>query len=99
MAKFTESAIESFAIKLFERLGYIALHDPDIASDGISPEGGDYAEVFHSCPVGWSRRKWSPTSYPKVAESKRGCTTRRMAVFRWHALKANEYAPPSTACS
>ena len=46
MTKLTESAIESFAIKLFERLGYIALHGPDIAPDGVALERGDYAEVF-----------------------------------------------------
>jgi hypothetical protein len=46
MSELTVSAIESFAIKLSERLGYIALHGPDIEPDGVSPERGDYAEVF-----------------------------------------------------
>ena len=46
MTKLAESAIESFAIKLFERLGYIALHGRDIAPDGVSPERGDYAAGF-----------------------------------------------------
>lgn len=42
----TESAIETFAIKLFERLGYTYLLGPDIAPDGENPERGDYAEVL-----------------------------------------------------
>lgn len=32
--KLSESAIEDFAIKLFERLGYDTIHAPDIAPDG-----------------------------------------------------------------
>ena len=32
--KLTESAIEDFAIKLFERLGYSYVYAPDIAHDG-----------------------------------------------------------------
>lgn len=42
----TESAIETFAIKLFERLGYIYWHGPDIAPDSDSPERSNYAEVL-----------------------------------------------------
>ena len=42
----TESAIETFAIKLFERLGYIYLHGPDIAPDSDSPERSSYVEVL-----------------------------------------------------
>jgi type I restriction enzyme R subunit len=38
MSKLTESAIEDFAIKLFERLGYRYVYAPDIAPDGESPE-------------------------------------------------------------
>ena len=45
-AKLTESAIEEFAIRLLERLGYVHLHGPDIAPDGEAPERGDYAEVL-----------------------------------------------------
>ena len=46
MTKLTESAIEKFAIRLLERLGYDYLHGPDIAPDGESPERSDYAEVL-----------------------------------------------------
>ncbi|ABD71708.1 type I site-specific deoxyribonuclease, HsdR family [Rhodoferax ferrireducens T118] len=42
----TESAIETFAIKLFERLGYVYLHGPDIAPDSDGPERSSYAEVL-----------------------------------------------------
>ncbi len=42
----TESAIEEFAIKLFERLGYSAIYAPDIAPDGDRPERGHYGDVL-----------------------------------------------------
>lgn len=34
MSRLTESAIEDFAIKLFERLGYSYVYGPDIAPNG-----------------------------------------------------------------
>jgi len=46
MSRLTESAIEDFAIKLFERLGYDYIHAPDIAPDGDRPERGRYDEVL-----------------------------------------------------
>lgn len=46
MTKLTESAIEDFAIKLFERLGYSYIHAPDIAPDSDSPERSRYDEVI-----------------------------------------------------
>ncbi len=46
MTKLTESAIENFAIKLFERSGYAHLYGPDIAPDGEYPERSHYAEVL-----------------------------------------------------
>ncbi len=45
MTRLTESAIEDFAIKLFERLGYDYVHAPDIAPDGDRPERSRYDEV------------------------------------------------------
>lgn len=42
----TESAIEAFAIKLLERLGYIYLHGPSMAPDSDSPERSTYADVL-----------------------------------------------------
>lgn len=46
MTKLNESAIEAFAVKLFERLGYTAVHGPDIAPDSETPERSDYAQVL-----------------------------------------------------
>ncbi|NNB26185.1 type I restriction endonuclease subunit R [Pseudomonas fragi] len=46
MATLTESAIETFAIKLLERLGYDYVHAPDIAPDSDNPERRDYADVL-----------------------------------------------------
>ena len=45
-SRITESAIEDFAIKLFERLGYDYIHAPDIAPDGDRPERSRYDEVL-----------------------------------------------------
>lgn len=38
MTKLTESAIVTFTIKLFERLGYSTIYAPDIAPDGEYPK-------------------------------------------------------------
>ncbi len=46
MTKLTESAIENFAIKLFEQLGYSYVYAPDIAPDGDTPERSHYDEVI-----------------------------------------------------
>ena len=46
MSRLTESAIEDFAIKLFERLGYHYIHAPDIAPDSDNPERSRYDEVL-----------------------------------------------------
>jgi type I restriction enzyme R subunit len=37
-SKITESAIETFAIELFEKLGYQYVYGPDIAPDSETPE-------------------------------------------------------------
>ena len=46
MTQLTESAIEAFAIKLLERLGYTYLHGPSIAPDSDNPERSNYADVL-----------------------------------------------------
>ncbi len=46
MTKITESAIEDFAIKLFEQLGYHYVYAPDISPDGNNPERSRYDEVI-----------------------------------------------------
>jgi hypothetical protein len=38
MTKLTESAIVTFTIKLFERLGYSTIYVPDIVPDGEYPK-------------------------------------------------------------
>ncbi|MCQ8127647.1 type I restriction endonuclease subunit R [Methylomonas rivi] len=46
MCKLTESAIEAFALDLFQQLGYSYLYGPDIAPDGEHQERQDYDEVL-----------------------------------------------------
>ncbi len=46
MNKLTENAIEAFAIKLFEHLGYDYIYAPDIAPDGDRPERSRYDEIM-----------------------------------------------------
>lgn len=45
MTTLTESQIESFAIQLFEQLGYKSLYGPDIAPDGSAPLRISFEEV------------------------------------------------------
>jgi type I restriction enzyme R subunit len=46
MTKLTESAIEAFAIELFQQLGFSYLYGPDIAPDGDAPERQHYDDVL-----------------------------------------------------
>lgn len=46
MSKLTESAIEAFALDLFQQLGYNYLYGPNIASDGEHQERQRYDEVL-----------------------------------------------------
>jgi type I restriction enzyme R subunit len=46
MSRLTESAIEEFALKLFERLGYNYLYAPEIAPDGERPERAAFDQVL-----------------------------------------------------
>lgn len=46
MTKLTESAIEDFAIELFQQQGFSYLYGPDIAPDGETPERQNYDEVL-----------------------------------------------------
>lgn len=46
MERLTENAIEAFAIKLFERLGYSYIYAPEIAPDADRPERSRYDEVL-----------------------------------------------------
>ncbi len=46
MTKLTENAIEQFAIKLLQNLGYQYIYAPDIAADGDRPERNNFEEVL-----------------------------------------------------
>lgn len=45
MTQLTESQIESFAIQLFEHIGYKSFYGPDIAPDGPNPLRASFEEV------------------------------------------------------
>jgi len=61
MSRLTESAIEEFAIKLFERLGYDTIYAPDIAPDGDRPERSRYDEVILNERLKVAVRRINPT--------------------------------------
>ncbi|MDD2262494.1 MAG: type I restriction endonuclease, partial [Clostridia bacterium] len=46
MKNISENTIESFAIELFEKLGYQYVYAPDIAPDGNAPERESYSQVL-----------------------------------------------------
>ncbi|MDD2465788.1 MAG: type I restriction endonuclease subunit R [Desulfobulbus sp.] len=60
MSRLTESAIEEFAIKLFERLGYSYIHAPDIAPDGDNPERSHYSDVLLNGRIEQAIRRINP---------------------------------------
>jgi len=61
MSRLTESAIETFAIKLFEGLGYDTLYAPDIASDSEHPERSRYDEAVLSERLRKAVQRINPT--------------------------------------
>ena len=61
MNKLTENAIEAFAIKLFEHLGYDYIYAPDIAPDGDRPERSRYDEVILNERLSTAVRRINPT--------------------------------------
>ncbi len=77
--KLTESAIEDFAIKLFERLGYSYVYAPDIAPDkvngearegalghGEQPERSHYGEVLLTGRLEQAVKRINPTLPPAL---------------------------------
>jgi|CXWL01.1.fsa_nt_gi type I restriction enzyme R subunit len=64
MSKLTESAIEDFAIRLFERLGYSYIHAPDIAPDSDRPERSRYDEVILSQRLATAVKRINPDVPP-----------------------------------
>ena len=67
--KLTESAIEEFAIHLFERQGYNSLYGPDIAPDGTSPERRHYDEVLLTGRLEEALRRINPRHSPSVLQT------------------------------
>ncbi len=61
MPKITENAIEVFAIKLFEKLGYSYVYAPDIAPDGERPERNRYDEVLLTQRLSTAVRQINPS--------------------------------------
>jgi len=68
MTKLTESAIENFAIKLFERLGYSYVYAPDIAPDGEYPERGHYGEVLLAGRLEQALKRINPKLSPAMLQ-------------------------------
>ena len=69
MTRLTESAIEDFAIKLFERLGYDYIHAPDIAPDGDKPERGRYDEVLLTGRLEAALKRINPKLPPALLQA------------------------------
>lgn len=67
--RLTESAIEDFAIKLFEHLGYGYLHAPDIAPDGDTPERSRYDEVLLSGRLEAALKRINPRLPPALLQA------------------------------
>ncbi|WP_404359256.1 type I restriction endonuclease subunit R [Methylotuvimicrobium sp. KM1] len=68
MTKLTESAIEAFAIELFEQLGYSTIYAPDIAPDGDNPERGHYDEVLLKDRLQSAVRRINPSVPPHALQ-------------------------------
>lgn len=66
--RLTESAIEDFAIKLFERLGYSYVYAPDIAPDGEHPERGHYGDVLLVGRLGQALKRINPKLSPAMLQ-------------------------------
>lgn len=69
MTKITESAIEDFAIKLFEQLGYHYVYAPDISPDGNNPERSRYDEVILKDRLRSAVQRINPSAAPCLARS------------------------------
>ena len=67
--KLTESAIEEFAIKLFERQEYSYIYGPDIAPDGDRPERRHYDDVLLTGRLEAALRRINPRHSPSVLQA------------------------------
>jgi type I restriction enzyme R subunit len=68
MSRLTESAIEDFAIKMCERLGYTYVYAPDIAPDGEHPERSHYDEVLLVGRLEAALRRINPKASPTMLQ-------------------------------
>ena len=68
MSRLTESAIEDFAIKLFERSGYTFVYGPDIAPDGDAPERSHYGEVLLAERLAQALKRINPKLSPAMLQ-------------------------------
>ena len=68
MSRLTESAIEEFAIKMFERLGYSYVYAPDIAPDGEKPERTHYGEVLLAGRLAQALKRINPKLSPAMLQ-------------------------------
>ncbi|MBU6460989.1 MAG: type I restriction endonuclease subunit R [Proteobacteria bacterium] len=68
MSRLTESVIEDFAIKLFERLGYSSIYGPDIAPDGEHLERSHYGEVLLGARLEIALKRINPRLPPGVLQ-------------------------------
>ncbi|WP_373512474.1 type I restriction endonuclease, partial [Persicitalea sp.] len=68
MTRLTEHAIENFAIKLLERLGYEYLYAPEIGPDGERPERTNYGEVLLVERLRAALRRLNPAVPTEVRE-------------------------------
>ena len=69
MSRLTESAIEEFAIKLFERQGYSYLYGPDIAPDGVDSERRHYDDVLLTGRLEAALRRINPRHSSAVLQT------------------------------
>ncbi len=82
MSKLAESAIEDFAIKLFERLGYSYVYGPDIAPDKVNgearegalghgehPERSHYGEVLLAGRLEQALKRINPKLSPALLQA------------------------------
>ena len=92
MTKLTESAIEDFAIKLFERLGYAYVHAPDIAPDSDTPERSRYDDVFLTPRLEQALRRINPGIAPDVLQTALKEVQRQVGTHCNASLLANNEA-------
>ena len=92
MTHLTEAAIEDFAIKLFEQLGYTYLHAPDIAPDSDTPERSRYDDVFLTPRLEQALHRINPSIAPDVLQTALKEVQRRVGTHGNASLLTNNEA-------